>query len=336
MFALGSVTSLLNQALYFLFGQITDSGIFMTVNVVYDIFFVIAKIDIFGGTTIGQNIYDNLSSRIYMMISLAMVFIFAYNLLLYIMKPEGTYVSDKLKPGTLMKRITFSMVLIILTPLIFKYMSIFQNHVISSDTIPAIVLGEKAGSGKAMTQGKKLALISYMTFVHPKGTTYANYVKNPEANNCWDYFYLIDSEFVLNMNATQKTWAIGLQAICQSPQPLQTLTLITNNLMPDMEYLFLLSTIGGTIMVVFGVAYIYSVAGRVFKLFVLQIFAPIPILMRIFNKEKNFDPWLKEITSTYVDLFARIAVISFVLYFCSLLPTIFDSIEAGVFYSLMF
>ena len=49
-------------------------------------------------------------------------------------------------------------------------------------------------------------------------------------------------------------------------------------------------------------------------------------MLRMFGRDKFFKPWFDEIKKTYLELFIRIAIIAFVIYLCTLIPTFIDVI----------
>ena len=60
-----------------------------------------------------------------------------------------------------------------------------------------------------------------------------------------------------------------------------------------------------------------DVAVRAIKLAILRIIAPVPIITYITpgaEKDGAFGNWVKTLTSTYIDLFIRLAIISFGAY----------------------
>lgn len=86
------------------------------------------------------------------------------------------------------------------------------------------------------------------------------------------------------------------------------------------SYIPLIGTIVGIVIDFVLIAYSIDVAIRVFKLAILRIIAPIPIIghMNISPKDAKgegmFGLWTKALTSTYLELFIRLAIIYFVLY----------------------
>ena len=82
-------------------------------------------------------------------------------------------------------------------------------------------------------------------------------------------------------------------------------------------YMPLVSTIIGVIFVIILLGFCVDVAMRAIKLAVLRLLAPIPIISYMDpkgGKDNAFDAWVKALTSTYLDLFIRIAAVYFILY----------------------
>jgi len=66
--------------------------------------------------------------------------------------------------------------------------------------------------------------------------------------------------------------------------------------------------------------YCISLGTRYFQLIYLQVVAPIPIMCYLApGKDNMFSKWVKQCTTTYLDLFIRVAIISFVMLLCEIL-----------------
>lgn len=82
------------------------------------------------------------------------------------------------------------------------------------------------------------------------------------------------------------------------------------------NYLFGFSTIVGVLFVIIIVSFTVDAAIRVFKLAILRLIAPIPIISYIDPKtESTFQNWVKILGKTFADLFVRLAIINFVIFF---------------------
>lgn len=82
------------------------------------------------------------------------------------------------------------------------------------------------------------------------------------------------------------------------------------------NYLFGFSTIVGILFVIIIVSFTVDAVIRVFKLAILRLIAPIPIISYIDPKtESTFQNWVKILGKTFADLFVRLAIINFVIFF---------------------
>lgn len=114
-----------------------NSLVYSAITLIYEVFFTVASVNLFD-----EKIFESFTKRIYIVMGIAMLFIFAYNLILMIINPDdkkGTGQTTKV-----VKEVIISLVLIILLPTIFKYMNVFQNHVLKTNIIGNIILGESS------------------------------------------------------------------------------------------------------------------------------------------------------------------------------------------------
>ena len=118
--------------------------IYICIGWFYQVFTAVAKTNLFS-----REVFDKITSRLYIIVAMAMLFIFAYNIILMIIDPDKKQTTGN--AGKLVKDTIISFVLVILLPTIFNYMYVFQNNVIESNVIQTIILGEDLGgtSGKS-------------------------------------------------------------------------------------------------------------------------------------------------------------------------------------------
>lgn len=113
--------------------------VYSIISVLYQVFEGVANVNLFS-----EEVFKDITSRIYIIMGIAMLFIFAYNLVLMIINPDdkkGTGQTTKV-----IKETMISLVLVILLPTIFNYMSIFQKHILESQIISQIILGDTGGT----------------------------------------------------------------------------------------------------------------------------------------------------------------------------------------------
>jgi len=326
-----------------------DNAVYTILAVTYRIWVGITKLDLFGGSEAGKELYDAFTGRIYAIISIAMIFIFAYRLILYILDPDGKY-APSTKSSQLIKRTILSVVLVIIAPVIFKYMGAFQYHVVSNNTIPNIILGTEGGN-RYIDNGKQLAMITLMGFYHPKNTSYNTFVHNVELPENGDISEVCDKIIVpadqlgdgcegkagTNGNSTVcGAWREAMWSWCNDEKAITPNRLLVNKDIrksigddEGAEYLWIICTAGGCLVIYFLVSYCISIGTRAVRLGFLEIIAPIPIMLRMFDPDKNFKPWMDEMKKTYLELFLRIAIIAFVIYMCTLVPTFIEIIASA-------
>ena len=90
------------------------------------------------------------------------------------------------------------------------------------------------------------------------------------------------------------------------------------------EYKWPLSTIVGAITVFLLFSITLKVAIRVFKMIILEMIAPIPVLSLLDisdKKDQAFYSWLRTLISTFLDIFLSLGTIYIVLYFINALAT---------------
>ncbi len=109
-------------------------GIYIFIGALYQVYEKVASVNLFS-----TDVFEEITGRIYIVMGIAMLFIFAYNLILLIINPDE-------KKGTsnmtkVIKETIISLVLVILLPTIFNYLYVFQSDVLESNIIGNIVLG---------------------------------------------------------------------------------------------------------------------------------------------------------------------------------------------------
>lgn len=331
-----------------MFLELIDVAVYAILTSMYNIFSAICKIDLFNtaSDSAEMSIYNEFAARIYTIIGIVMVFIFAYRLILYILDPDGKYaVKSGGTAAEMVKRTVFSVVLVIVAPLIFKYMGLFQKHVVANGTIPSIILGTNGGDSRYISDGKQVSMITLMSFFHPNDMTYNDFFTGADANqydNKYDYCEMAITKVDKLKNCPDqdvcKAWRTEMYNWCTagayfSPAKLQLNDTIGKGIRDtwfnpgtSVTYLWVLCTIGGGLVIYFIVCYSISIGTRAIKLAALQLIAPFPIFMRIFDESKYFTPWFDEIKKTYLELFLRIAVIFFCVYVCTIIPRLIAAV----------
>jgi len=287
-----------------------DNVIYVFINWMYRIFMLVAKVDIFGG---GAEI-EAITRRIYVIVGIAMLFIFAYNLILLIINPEGKQLGNMAK---VVQRAIISIILVTLLPLLFSYLTTIQNHVLESNVIGQIILGTSSDADIQTTNkkaGVKAALDIFSAFYHPKGQTYNTCKSNSGAHElCDEYVSAFDTAYQ-NDDISTFIWDDDLKDGAKEDK---------------MEYNWIISTAAGVFALWMFVSFALDIGVRVGKMAFYELISPIPVMMRILPNDKMFDKWFKGITSTFISLFVRLAVIYFCMYAITLVPEILTNMWAS-------
>lgn len=295
----GIVGSWLINAFYGILLTI-DYVIYLAINLCYQLFEVVSKVEVFTAENIGI-----ISRRIYTIIGIVMLFVFAYNIILGIVDPDSLNKGDK-SVQNIVKNTVISVVLITLFPLICEYMQTFQDHIVENNTIGNLIMGSTVSDTGENGSGKGALNISttiFTAFYHPlnengEAVTLTE-CETSSAKLCPRYKELADKS---------KNSIVDLHNFMQDSD-------LKNGIAEDnMEYLFPLSTIAGVVAAYLFLSFSLDLGVRAAKLGALKLIAPIPIFLRI-TKPKGgpFDKWFSEFTKTYLQVFERIIIINFAM-----------------------
>lgn len=132
--------------------------IYRLIGLLYQVFYAISQVNLFDRNTFAQ-----ITRNMYVVMGVAMLFIFAYNIVLMIINPD-----DKKSTGSttkVVKETIISLVLVILLPTIFNWMYVFQNNIINSGIISSIILNNVQSNDNVNCDKytEKMNLDSYAT-----------------------------------------------------------------------------------------------------------------------------------------------------------------------------
>ena len=286
-----------------------DYVIYLAINICYQLFEVVSKVEVFSTENVGV-----ISRRIYTIIGIVMLFVFAYNIILAIVDPDSLSKGEK-SVKNIVQNTIISIVLVTLFPLICEYMQIFQNHIIENNTIGNLIMGSTASDSGENGQTKGALNVSvtiFTAFYHPidenKEPVTLTECENSSVKLCSRYKEMADNA---------KNGIGGLWNFMHDED------LKDGIYDDDMEYLFPLSTIAGVVAAYLFLSFSLDLGVRAAKLGVLKLIAPIPIFLRITKpKGGQFDKWFSEFTKTYLQVFERIVIINFAMLLISFVSDI--------------
>lgn len=339
MFLDSSISSMVGEGFYKLFVGIIDPVLYSLINPCYKIFDAVARIDIFG-TSGGQSIYDTFAGNVYSILSVIMIFVFIYEFLMMLINPDG----DAMKSGkSLVKDTLISIIAIILFPVIASYLSIFQRHVLQDNTIQNMILSDSDGNialtSASYDSGDQMAVITLMAFAHPTDYSYSDfYNSNGQpyapgeacggAEVCVSTSEALYNWYYNGSDDLNSLFAIFEKAIDEGKINSSKSSYSHSE---TFTYEIIIASVGCIIIVWFLVSYAIDLGTRAIKLGVLEMIAPIPLILKIFPKtKKTFDSWFKMLYKTYLELFVRIAIISITIKLCSIVPLVFQSLSDAI------
>lgn len=286
-----------------------DYVIYLAINICYQLFEVVSKVEVFSTENVGV-----ISRRIYTIIGIVMLFVFAYNIILAIVDPDSLSKGEK-SVKNIVQNTIISIVLVTLFPLMCEYMQIFQNHIIENNTIGNLIMGSTASDSGENGQTKGALNVSvtiFTAFYHPidenKEPVTLTECESSSVKLCSRYKEMADNA---------KNGIGGLWNFMHDED------LKDGIYDDDMEYLFPLSTIAGVVAAYLFLSFSLDLGVRAAKLGALKLIAPIPIFLRITKpKGGQFDKWFSEFTKTYLQVFERIVIINFAMLLISFVSDI--------------
>ena len=262
---------------------------------------------------LGEVVYDERFTTIYEKISLVigifMVFRVTFWLIEMLVNPD--LINDKEKSaGQIIKKVFICTVLLAVTPRIFYIANQLQIKIVRGGVITNLIATEAITESTAETKGREMSIRLFKNF----------YVVDEEAEQ--DQIDKIDKGIKdCEMYIGNETLDGSFEYIMMTEGKLKNVTnecLTRTKEGNDREYLVdfngIFAVAVGAFVLWMIIMYCISVGARFVQLVFLQVVAPIPIMCYLTPKKDNmFSKWVKQCTTTYLDLFIRIAVIDFVI-----------------------
>lgn len=269
-------------------------------------------------------------TRIYIILGVFMAFKLTFSFLKYLVSPDA--MTDKEQGvGKLIGRVVAMIIMLIAFPIVFfnpvpgdsqnrTVLAVLQDGVVK--TLPRIILGQAigdtnaSGSVNAKDNGKELALSMLKSFYYPSlcNEDSKNYDKT-QSTECQKYF-------------------AGEQASISTkddldPSGINSFKAFNNSVINEgsggdyaYQYMWPLTTVTGILLIVIMAGICIDIAIRCFKLLILEVMAPVPIMTYIdpkASKDGLFAAWSKTLISTYIDLFVKLGTVYLVLLLASAL-----------------
>lgn len=304
-----------------------DTIIYRIAGWTYKIFYIMGSITLDADETVNA-----ITNKVYTILLIFMVFVVAYNMLIYIINPDKIKATDDKVPtgaGNLVKKIAISLVVIVASPYFFDLLYEVQVHVVEYNVVGTIILGNGGDSNSNSacnvsgigSSGDALVADVYTSFLYP--------LNGMMASDCCDGSMTqeqldgdsIASEYCEAYMDARDKGAIGGFADIQDAA-------VDGD---DYQYLGVVSTIAGAVMVVYFLGFCVYLGVRLFKLLVLELIAPIPALLDLVpGKSGTLSNWFKTVISVWAQVFVYQAIVFSLVWLATLVPGLLSEVNASI------
>ncbi len=263
-------------------------GLFASINYcIYSLIeFVMQGIFDIANLRLSSGLIGDIYNRIYAFLAIFMLFKLTISLLKYLVNPDS--MTDKEKgAGKLIARTVSMLGLVIVLPLLFPLLNKAQEVFIPM--IPKVVLGTQFDNSDSVDDNANLLATTALKAFYSPCTDCDDADKPDEITSIDDmmdtYSDKADGYYVYNFN-----------------------------------YIF--AMVVGAVIVIILVSMTIKIGIRLFKMFILEMIAPIPVMSYMDPKSAKdgaFASWTKQLTTTFLDLFFRLGIIYVVLLLLSAL-----------------
>ena len=310
-----------------------DKVVFGFIPRIYNLLISIARTSVLSQATIAD-----MADRIYKLLTVFMIFKVTFSLIMYVVNPDDF--SDKSKGiSKLVTNIVFSLIILILTPYIFRYAYQFQTIILEDNSLATLIFGEDTNSDNQIITdaGDLMAYTSILPFFSPdthlvNACTSLTLGDNINSS-CFGYTYDEESKLFKKSFNTDGTlasytgddfteddllnYAAGIKS--QNFSSIFKLNMATSRTGDNyiIDYHYVISTVVGVIILLILVSFSMDVALRSIKLAFLQLIAPIPILSYIdpkSGKDGMFKKWYQMCLKTFASLFLKLLALYFAIY----------------------
>ena len=290
------------------------SGIYKLVDYAYRVFMVLAKTNIFS-----EENFKDITSNIYKILAVAMLFILAYAILLKIVDPDGS--TKGIDGKKTFQNFIIAIILIILCPSIFSFAYGLQSAILDSGIIGGIITGNVGdASSENVTNaniygGILMSVNTFEVFFRPVGGLSGSDVKG--ATNIGEIvaskpvlsFDSVPEELYINCDGSQSkecsydaAFLFAQNTGSFAPMKAFALNMYDN----EIDFDWFAALIVGLLLIYVIISFCFDMGIRVCKLAFFQMIAPIGIIcMAIPKMEDVFKKWLSNTTKTYLSVFIK-------------------------------
>lgn len=263
-------------------------GLFASINYcIYSLIeFIMQGIFDISNLKLSSGLIGDIYNRIYAFLAIFMLFKLTISFLKYVVNPDS--ISDKEKgAGKLIARTVTMLALVILLPMLFPLLNRAQEVFVPM--LPKVILGTQFDNSDSVDDNASLlATTALKAFYSP-------------CTDCDDADRPDEITSIDDMMSTYSDKASGYYTY-------------------NFNYIFAL--VAGVVIVIILISMTIKIGIRLFKMFILEMIAPIPVMSYMdpkSSKDGAFASWTKQLLTTFLDLFLRLGVVYVVLFLLSAL-----------------
>ena len=285
--------------------------------------------------TTSSGILNGIYSRIYVILGIFMAFKLSFSFFQYIVDPDSMSGKNEKGVSKLISRTIIMLLVLISVPSILFKTDGGEGLIQRAQTaflpmLPRILLGINEDSGVSISNGNNTDSISAAADIMAISTLQAFFAPSSDLDSACGQGTYVDTpqitsldEFVSNVNLTCSA-GINVDLV---------LVQLGATKFYKYSYTFIVSTIVGVLLLVMLLGITIDIAKRVFKMIILEVIAPIPIMSLIdpkSSKDGAFSHWLKSLISTFLDIFLKLGILYVVIMFVQLIVNngLFDNLPA--------
>ena len=231
------------------------------------------------GLQTSEGLINDITTRIYVLLGIFMAFKLIISFLQYMANPD-TLVDKEKGAGKLIVRTFTMLALLLMLPNLFPLLNKVQTEFLP--VIPRVILGEAVDASNTVEDNAKILSTAALSAFYYPSTALDEADRPPVITD-------IDEFINTYLDKTNGYYAYHFN---------------------------ILACVVGAVIVILLLSITIKIGIRLFKMLILEMIAPIPIMSYIDPKSAKdgaFASWVKQLTSTFLDIFIRLGVIYVVI-----------------------
>ena len=268
-----------------------DLIIYSIIGAMFKVFMYLADTRI-----MSSDIVHGLTTRLYSILSVVMLFVLAYTLIRVIVNPDNAF-KGTTSAKQMVINIVVALFVIIFTPSIFEFAYGIQNSIIENNVVGKVIIGGSNSYSITQASGEFTTSVFQSSY----------YLASDASDSAQiDYEY---AELASKYNDDISAFSDTVEYVASG----------------DIKYHFFVSLIVGIFVGYLLVVFAFDLGLRAVKLAFLEIIAPIPALFSIIpGKADTLKKWAKETIACYAEVLIRLVVMFFMVYMFSVVNMALD------------